>query len=336
MLPIYENLNQRYLNLTEANIRIFNKPASLIGNNGYSEGMVTGTEPVFINYLSRNVNWLEPSKQRLKEGTACMEAVLAGKLGLKTGDYLTIQARTDSGMINTLQVMVDGIFIGSNLIYEDSIFINIKDQNLLFMTDNQVNEVRTYFKQRVGDDAVIAVVKAITHQFFKLAIFTSPRLEPTKDSLFAVFGYYRYISVFVFYLLNLVFLIILYFAVQNMFFMSFRERRQEISTLLTYGMKPSRLLWIAFWESLFIFGAALISAVFLAALLILLLGNVAISDPNISDLIIVLGGPRLRFALEPATVSLMVGFLMLTTLYSAYKGTKNYLKMEIREIISNV
>lgn len=335
--PVFKELDQhKKRHLIETNIRIYKKKAQLIGNQGYSEGTVIGTDPVYLKYLNRNVSWLAKQDNNLKEGTAIIEATLADKLNLIKGDYLTIQIHTEEGMINTLQVLVDGIFIGSNIIYGDTLFINIKDQNLLFMQENQLNEIRVFYKKNVTDDALVKILGNLSHNFFKLATFESPRLDPMTDYVFQIFIYYRYLLIFLFFLLNTVFVIILYFAIQNLFFMMFRERRQEISTLLTYGMKPALIKLVVFWETLFVFLTAICCAAVLSAILVLILRNVTITNPNIADLIIALGGPRLNFTTNTGFVPWMVGFLLLTTLYSSYRGTNAYLKMEIREIISNV
>jgi len=337
LLPLLGELaQQKKQGLVETEIKIFKKQAQLIGNQEYSDGTVVGTEPVYFKYLNRNVSWLAKPDYALKEGTAIIEATLADKLNLNKGDNLTIQIHTDAGVVNTLQVIVDGIFIGSNIIYGNTLYINIKDQNQLYLQENYLNELRVYYRKNITDDKLITIMNELSHQFYKTALFESSRLDLMSDYVFQIFFYYRYLLIFLFFLLNTVFVIILYFAIQNLFFMMFRERRQEISTLLTYGMKSARIKLMVFWESIFIFLASFGFAAVLTTVVILMLRTVTITNPNIADLIIALGGPRLNFAMNFKVVLGMVGFLFVTTLYASYRGANAYLKMEIREIISLV
>lgn len=332
--PVYKYLNQKYKKLIEDNIKIYDKNVQLIGTINYSNGRVIGTESKYLKYLARNVSWEENLKQNLNQGTTIVESNLAKRLNLKRGDYLTVQIRTEVGMINTLSVVVDGIFIGSNLLYKDIIFINLEDMNQLFLEKDHFNEVRTYFKPGVTDAEITNVLKDLTKKFFTLAVIESLRLDPTKESVFYTFGYYRYFTVFIFYMLNTVFIFVLYFAVQNIFFMNFRKRRQEISTLLTFGLKPSRLKSIVLWEASIIFAVSFLIAVILSQGIINILRNFSINDPSISDIIVALGGPRLCFANNHQSVLILLGITFLVVIYSSYKSLNSYLKMEIHEIIS--
>lgn len=333
--PGIYNYLQGYGRLFKDNLRFFTRGAQLIGVSGYAEGWVFGTEPSFLKYLDRNVGWIEKYQENLKEGTAIIESGLADKMNLVRGDYMTIKIRTESGMVNTLQVMVDGIFIGSNLIYKDALYINIQDQNTLWLTGNRdtCTEIRVYFDNKVSDSGIQAI-EAGLKQSFPGAYVYSPKLNPDGEQVFTIFTYYRYVALVLFALLNIVFVIILYFAVQNLFFMSFRERRQELSTLLTYGMKPSRIKRIVLWESLMIYVASVIIAIPMAAIITLFLHQFQITNPGYGELIAAIGGPRLSFTVNWIILLSTLILILLVTLFSAYKGANSYLKKEIREIIN--
>jgi ABC-type lipoprotein release transport system permease subunit len=312
------------------------KYSQIFSAAGYAEGWVLGTEPDYLRFLDRDVSWPVKYRGNLKEGTALIESGLAQKLNVKRGDYITCKIKTDTGMVNTLQVMVDGIFVGSNLLFGDVIYINRKDQNLLWLTGNKAdyNEMRVYFKPTVGDQELQTILRNIMGKFSMY--IACPRLNPSKEAVFATFKYYRYLLILLFALLNTVFLIILYFAIQNIFFMTFRQRREELSTLLTYGMKPFRIQRIGLWEANLMFGSALILAIPFSVLITQFIHKFEITDSSLAELIIVIGGPRISFSFNWVTVPLLIVVLWVITLISAYKGAHSYLKMEIREITSKI
>lgn len=313
------------------------KYSQVYSSSQYAEAWIVGTEPEYLKYLDRNVSWPVKYKENLSQGTALVESGLAQKLNVKRGDYITFKAKNDKGMFNTLQVMVDGIFVGSSLIFGDVIYINLKDQNELWLTgkDADYNEMRLYFKPGVTDQDLKTIQGNIMKNYYNLYI-TSPRLFPYREGAFIIFKYFRYLLIFLFALLNAVFIIMLYFAIQNVFFMAFRRRRQELVTLLTYGMKPFRIQSIGLWEANLMFGAAFILAVPLTILITLLLHKFQITDSSVAELIIVIGGPRICFSYNGLTIPALIAGLWIITLISAFKGAHGYLKMEIREITSIV
>lgn len=336
VMPVYQEFARHHAGLLEANLRFYEEYVELLGRGGYAGGLVSGAEPAFLPYLHQTVGWQERPEEDLREGTALVESSLAGRLQVNKGDYLTIRARTEEGMLNTLTVVVDGIFLGSQLIYENMMYINIKDQELLFMTQDHANWVRAYFKPQVSDDELITVVQELSRRFFRTALFTAFRLDPTQDFIFQEFQYYRLLVVLLFTIVNLVFFVILYFAVQNSFFLSYRARRQEISTLLTYGMKPVGVRKIAFYEAVLLFVVALALAAGASWVAIKVSGRFTITNPKIADLLTVIGGPHLRFVPVLAKLLPAIGFFFVVTLYAAYRGVNTYLQMEIREIITGV
>lgn len=313
------------------------KYTPIYSSSEYAEGWVLGTEPKYLKYLDRDVSWPVKYRENLREGTAVVESGLAQRLNVKRGDFITFEIKNDRGMVNTLQVMVDGIFVGSNLLFGDVVFINLKDQNLLWLTGNDTDcdEMRVYFKPTVTDQDLKTIQGDIMRKYYELYI-TSPRLFPFRESAFIMFKYYRYLLIFLFYLLNAVFIIILYFAIQNIFFMTFRRRREELATLLTYGMKPFRIHRIGLWEANLMFVSAFILSLPISMAITRLIHGFAITDPSLADLITVIGGPRISFNLNWITIPALIVGLWAITLISAYQGAHDYLKMEIREITSKV
>ncbi len=339
-------LDRHYGAKTESKIRFLcpyegspNAPkySQVYSPSEYAEAWIVGTEPEYLKYLDRNVSWPVKYSQNLGEGTALVEISLAQKLNVKKGDYITFKAKNGQGMINTLPVMVDGIFVGSGLIFGNVIYINLKDQNELWLTgrDADYNELRLYFKPSVTDQDLKKIQGNIMINYYDLYI-TSPRLFPFREGAFIIFKYFRYLLIFLFTLLDAVFIIMLYFAIQNIYFMAFRRRRQELATLLTYGMKPFRIQKIGLWEANLMFGAAFILAVPFTALLTQLIHKFEITNSSVALLIMVIGGPRISFAFNWATIPALIAGLWIITLISAYKGAHTYLKMEISEITAKV
>jgi ABC-type lipoprotein release transport system permease subunit len=309
----------------------------IYSSSEYAEGWIVGTEPAYLKYLDLNVSWPVKYRANLAEGTAVLEDGLAQKLNVKRGDYISFKVKNEKGMINTLQVMVDGIFVGSNLIFGDIVYINLKDQNLLWLTgkDADYNEMRLYFRPGVTDQDLKTIQGHIMRNYYDLYI-TSPRIFPFRESAFIIFKYFRYLLIFLFSLLDVVFVIILYFAIQNIFFMAFRRRRAELATLLTYGMKPFRIQLISLWEANLLFAGAFILAIPFSILITQLVHKFQITDSNLAVLITVIGGPRINFSINWIIIPALIIVLWAITLISAYKGAHSYLTMEIREITSKV
>lgn len=337
ILPVYDYLNQKYSSLIEASVRTYRTFAEFLGNTVYATGSLIGAEPSFFSYLDSCVSWLEPPEKKLTPGTALIEYYTASKLNLRRGDSFSIRVKTEDGMINTLQVRVEGIFLGSDLLFEKVIYINISDlEHLLIIGEEYAGEVKTYFRENASDEELIALHRDLVDQFSGLALFQLIRLHPAAAFIYQEFQYYRMIMILLFIVITIVFLFIIYFAVQNSFFISYKARRNEIITLLTYGMKPQEIMKIALWESLLIFCIALFIASVLSWCLGLILQTVIIDNPESADLISIIGGPRLHFSPSLLTLGIFVGIILLITIYAANKGVGVYLRGEIREILTGM
>lgn len=326
---------EAYRDKLKNKIRTLAKYSQIYSASGYAEALVLGTEPAYLQYLDRVVSWPQRHREKLKQGSALIENGLAQKLNVKRGDFITIKIKNDSGMVNTLQVKIDGVFVGSNLLFGDVLYINIKDQNLLWINelDFECNDLKLYFKPGItGKD--LRIIEEYLQLNYPQAHITCPKLNPTAETAYTTFKYYRYLLIFLFILLNAVFIIILYFAVQNVYFIAFRQRRQELATLLTYGMKHFRIKLIGLWESNLIFALALMLSVPLSLLITSAIHQFEITDSSLGELIAVLGGPRINFSFNWLTIPAMVVLVWAMTLIATYRGVNNYLKLEIREIIS--
>lgn len=337
LLPVYEYLKQEHAGLIEESIRTYRAPAEFLGNTGYARGSLNGVEPAYFFYLDSCVSWPEKPVERLAEGTALVEYFLAAKLNLRRGDSLFIRIRTEEGMYNTLQVRVAGVFLGAGLLFAGEVFINISDMERLFMTgEKYAGEIKAYFKEGVPEAEMIALQQDLVKRFSALALFKGIHLNPSAVMIYQEFQYYRMILVFLLAVVIFVFFFILYFAVQNSFFLSYRARRREISTLLAYGMTPFAVKRIAFWEGLILFSCALVLAGVLATGLVFALQEITLVNPQMADLIGIIGGPRLRFAVPGLPLAVAIGLLLAISLYAVHKGVGTYLRMEVREILAGI
>lgn len=291
--------------------------------------------PVLFKKIESSIGWMSYSQQPMAVGFTSLESSLAKSLNVTAGDVVTLKysGNEEYGMINTIDLIVDGIFIGNNLIYDSSILMSIEDMTTLTMDNIQLNELRLYFSKNFSLIKMREIALNINKQFYKVLKTSSATLDPT-GGIMGIYKYYNMLLSFVLGLIIMIFIIILNFSNQNLFFMEFRSRRAELSTLLTYGIKKFNLKLMLFFESLYLFiFAALFSAV-LTFVSTRLLGLFYIDSINLSGLLTVMGGPNLTFHPDFRDLMILVILLFCTTIISAARGARAYINLEIREIIS--
>lgn len=318
----------------DGSVQIFTNFGNVVSSQSYGECTLNGVSGSFLEYLDKNVSWLEPPSGPLQDGKCFLDFNQANSLGLKKNDFLTVQINTQNGMINTVSLQVDGIFLGSNLLYNNVLYLSLTDMQNLFLLPGFFNQVKYYLNERKSELNLSALQSSLKKRLYFSSSLVFPILNPHDDLVFSVFVYYRLFLSIVFILMNIVFLIILFFSIQNIYYMDFRARRAEISTLLTYGMKPITLYSIVFFESLIIFVLSYLISALAVFTLTGILGGIYITDPNIADLIIALGGPRLTFRATAGTILAITLIVSILSISSTVFGVRRFLKLQIREIIS--
>lgn len=304
-------------------------------SSSYIDTRCIGVTKDFYKYVNNSVGWISKGLNILEPGYVSIEAQLAKSLNVKKGDILTIKysGTEEYEMINTVDVEIDGIYIGSKLIYENSLLLSLEDMVYLTMDDNYLNTIRLYFKNDIDLEQMREITSIIKKSFSKIISVESATLDPT-GGVMGIFKYYKMLLTFILGLIIIIFIIILNFSNQNIFFMEFRGRKAELSTLLTYGIKRGELKIILFFESLYLFVFSIIYSVLLSFGIVNILKSFEVNSLGMGDIITAIGGPQLIFILNTNNIVFIMVLLLIITIYSAQKGANSYIKMEVREIIT--
>jgi ABC-type lipoprotein release transport system permease subunit len=294
----------------------------------------SGVEESFLPYLNQAVAWQGSSVASFSQDGVLLEASLAEALFVKPGDYLTIQWHfATTGRTNTIYVPINGVFVGSGLLFGKQLFVGLPVMQSLIMENSAINQLRLYFSTQ-DEEAIRTTLRAINAKYYDLVSIESVLLDP-YGGIFGVYKNYNLLIQFVLWALTIIFFVIIYYSNQNVFFMEYRRRRAELATFLTYGTSPGRMKRIVVWEALVQTLAGVLLSSVLTTALVSLLGQFQINNLAYADLITAIGGPRLLFSFNVQVMSLAGVGLVLLMVLAALKGAGRYLKREIREIIGS-
>jgi|GEM_PF-6006969 len=298
------------------------------------EGVVYGTNPEYIEKISPGLSWLEKDLPFLAPGTILLDINLAEQLKAKKGGNVIMTYKTKVGVINTKTFRVAGVFMGNSLLYENVAYVNIKDAQELTLEAERVNEILIYLKKGVRKAELLNIISAVRKDFLMDVIIEAWEINPEHNLAYYMFKIVKGFVQFIFYLLNIVFLLIIYLSIQDSFYTSYRARKEELSSLKTFGMKDIRIYFLAFYESLYIFILGTTLGCLTARVVSLLLETVKVTNPQYNALMMALGGANVVFDFNPSSLLFVGGFIFISTLLGVYTGIRNYLKMEVREVIS--
>jgi len=302
------------------------------------EGVVYGTTPEYIKKISPSLSWLEKEDDLpfLTPGTIILDINLAEQLKAKIGENLIITYKTKVGVINTKTFRVAGVFMGNALLYENVAFVNIRDAQELALEEERVNEILIYLKQEISKAELLNMLSAIRKDFLMDVIIEAWELNPEHNPAYYMFKIVKGFVQFIFYLLNLVFLLIIYLSIQDSFYINYRARKEELSCLKTFGMKNIMIYFLAFYEGLYLFTLGTTLGYLAARVVSLLLERIKVINPHYNALMMALGGPNVVFDFKPSSLLFVGGFILISTLLGVHTGIRNYLKMEVREVISAI
>jgi len=297
-----------------------------------------GTDASFYSYLAKVVSWREgvlPPGQNPSAagyGGIYLEASVADSVFARTGDMITVKySQEQSGRANSIQLQVQGVFVGSGLLFKGQAFIDLRDMQQLILEENAINELRLYFGSP-DQDAMRTVLRSVNSDWGETVSIESFTLDPS-GGVFGVYKYYNILLGFVLWSLTLIFFVIMNYSNQNVFFMEYRRRRAETATFLTYGMSPGSLRVVVAWEALLQTATALALSSALTWGITALAGRFEVRSLDYADLITAIGGTHINFAFDPAFIFPAALAMTLIMLWSALKGANRYLNREIREIL---
>lgn len=311
--------------------------AEALGGGSWTSVRVIGVQDEYFFRFRESQAWQGDSPDSLGVQQACLSSGLASKLGIEAGDMITLRTGQATVMVNTLGVEAKGAFFGSDLIYEDCIVIPIDDARALFMLDAGVSSaLYVYLRQGVSREEAQELYTDMSVSFFKDMITESTMLYPEDMEVYSLFQNYRVLILTSFCLFYILACVILSFSSKNTFYLYYHSRRNELVTLLTFGMSKARIVSVALFEAFFLFIAAGIVSVAAAFAIDWLCGMVSFARTGWSDLITIFGGPGLVMDWGGTAMLVTMLALFVIVLRSATSGVRMFLNQEVRQISASI
>lgn len=331
---ISEIINNRIITNSENNTVINNVTINtlLISDKSYCNTIVTGTEESYFSLFENTVGWVEEPDTRFERGYCIIDVKTAKTLKVKKGDLLTIQYNDESGFMNTLQLCIDGIYIGNQWLYDYHIYTNLLDIQDLLISDI-VNEIKIYYADNKSDVELHEISNLLKSEYYTIAEITT-KADLDNEWSYTMFKYYRiFLIIIVVIILSLLF-VIMSFSIKHIYFMEFNNRRSEIATLLSFGMKNNEILFSVFLETFFIYICSLCVSGIFYKVLQLLLSLIKITSISKQDFVALLGGNSVVINCAVGSLLIFILVVFLVVAVFSLKGAKNYISMHIKDIIS--
>ncbi len=310
----------------------------LISNNAYlSDGKVEGYTSNYFGRLNNMVEWMAGGDGGInKASCAVIERETAADLGVTVGDNVTVELKTRDGAINTATFRIIGVFIGNIYVNSNTLYVGIENARTLGMVSkNYLNHIRVFLKHPDDNGTLRSIVDNELAQFADEAYVGVWRWHPDSVLFYQVFNFSRLFFTIIVTFISVVLLIVLFFGIQNVFFLSLARRSNEVSVLTTYGMPFTKIYRLIFWETVVYFAIGLSIGFMLA----IVTGGVlsGINMTQLSDqMVVVLGGPSLQFDFTLRDILLVILFMSLSGLYASIHSLRKYFKMEIREMKAGI
>lgn len=307
--------------------------ALLASSTSYSSATVNGVTNTFYPLFEKTIGWIEEPDDKFSRGYGVIDIKTATILNVSKGDFITIKYTAEDGFMNTLQVMVDGIYIGNQYMYDNVLFINLDDMHDLILEDS-INSVKLYLNETLDDAPLHEISNAYKLSFFEDAEVKS-RTDFQESYAYSIFSYYRIFLTVVMSMILFLLVVILALSMKHLYFMEFRKRRNELATLLAFGMYPSGILLTVFFETIFVFFISLSSAGILYKLIRFLLSLIHIKSLSGQDFVALLGGNSVTIISVFSSVVVMSVVVFVIALVSSISGARSYLLKHIKDIITS-
>lgn len=311
--------------------------ARIISDGGYlSNAYIKGYSSNYFQWMQQSVEWLDGGGLFDNQGQAVIEKSVASDLSVRAGERVMVEYRTAEGAINTASYEISGIFIGNKYEHANAIFVLLEDaQNLGMVEDNKINRLKIYLRKSNDIALLQRLVDKELINYTKIAHISVWRFEPGKNMFYRIFQYSQMFIKILIILVSVVLLIVLFFGIQNVFYLTFNERANEISVLATYGMPFLKIYKMVFWETVILFTASIMSGLLLSVVIGKVLSGIKMA--HISDeMVLVLGGPNLQFDFIFKDFTWIALFLLAVGIYSSLHSLRKYFKMEVREMIGGI
>ncbi|MCX7656866.1 MAG: hypothetical protein N2Z76_10135 [Treponemataceae bacterium] len=310
---------------------VYNVIAS--GKMGFTQVSVVGTSGGYFGFLDGSIEWVGESIREPQKGWTVIPDYLALKLGVSIGDDLILECHTKDGLVNTAHFSVGGIFRGNKYIIENRIYIT-QEEAQDFIMENKVTTLHVYLKN-YQEDTFTAIESWLVPFGNAISVGITSK-HPENVGIFPkIFDFYHdFFTLFV-WMFSFVFLFILYLGVQNMVFLRFHERKEEIVSLMAFGMRWPRFLMLVFWEFIFFLGGALFIGYALSLLFAKLVSMIKVMDIS-SEMVVVVGGPSLSFNLYFKDVIFFALFIAAILFIGTFVSVIRYFSREVKDICHGV
>lgn len=332
LTEIYDDMSGRFGNDATV-IRVYGHSGRILGSNGYGEILIKGIDPEFIPFLEKAVSWRDPAEMKMERGLIFLDAHLAKKIGAETDDAIILRVQADEGFINTVQLQVRTTYMGNPNLFGGTGFIHLNDMRDLFLNDSGVNELFVFFRQNQSAGDLSALSSHYSSRYPRYAKFNTKE-QIGNHFAFKMFFYYRLFLGFILTTLILTFVIVMIFSLMNIYFVEFQGRRNELSTLLTFGMQPQTIKIIVLLETVIIFSIGVLVSLGLTMLLSEVISGITFTSLTLQPIIAILGGNSLALDMNWLGMIQFSGVILLFCLLAAFRASDRYLKLHIREILS--
>ncbi len=310
----------------------FTLNALLTSDSGYSSATVNGVENNFFPLFEKSIGWITQPVNQFECGGCIIDIKTASVLKVSAGDYITVRYTADDGFMNTIQLLVKGIYIGNQWLYDNVIFVNSLDiQNLLM--EEKINCVKVYFNKAQTDVALHEISNTYNKRFFS-DVFVKTRTDLQKSWAYQIFLYYRIFLTVVVTIILILLVMIMVLSVKHIYFMEFRKRRKELSTLLAFGMNNTEILFSVFIEAVIFFAGSLCLSGILYKFIQKILSLIHINSLAGQDFVALLGGNSVVISCPKTSIVLLSTIVLVIVLSSSILGAKNYLFKHIKDIIT--
>lgn len=234
---------------------------------------------------------------------------LADKMGLGSGDTITLLVNTSNGSVEQQTFTIRGIYSTGTPAYDEStVFLPMAKAQAFSQAGNHASVIFILLKDRSQTDAVAAALQSSQYE-----VLTFDQMNP----LIVTLDTYANSFMFVLYLIVLA---ITATVIVNTLVMSVFERTREIGILAAVGMKSSSIMAMFFIESAFLAVGGILLGLVVGAPLVSWVGSVGIPIGNMG-ITGLLFGDRIYTILtiqDSVTLSLLALFVsLLAALYPA-------------------
>lgn len=232
---------------------------------------------------------------------------LADKMGLKSGDQITLMVNTSNGDVVQQPFTIRGIYTTHTPSYDQAVaFLPLAKAQAITNTGDRASVLFILLKDSAQTNAVAAAIQSTQYK-----VDTYEQL----NVLLVQFNSYSNALLFVLYLIVLA---ITATVIVNTLIMAVFERTREIGILAAIGMKGGRIMTMFFAESSMLAVGGILIGLALGLLVTFLVSNVGIPIGNFGVTGFLLGDRIYADFNLSSTISLVITAFVVTLVASLY------------------